>query len=482
LKGRDLPMTAHGAGVHYFMINSMCKCQSEFIVITFALAMSISSCSGGGGGGSNGGDSIVWGDWVYEPISNSLVRTQDINGDGASDILAAGYRYRKRSSCIDPTLVDCKEEEEIQEVASLYIQDVLNPGNFLAADVYPLSLLSRGRLHAVDLAVGDLDADGIPDLAIAEEEKCASSASSNCYISDAAYVETFSRYSFGSGGFLSHDLYNLKKYSLSCIAIGDLNADGLQDIAVGVWNTLSLMMNSSSSPGQVFNQRHLGDHPSTTVAIADINNDDLNDVVVTSPLDAAFTGNEMISVSMQEQPGGSRRFSLSGIYDIALDPNAEVDIFNPGVLAYDTAVADLNNDSLPDLVVVARDTHDSQKVSTVSVFMQDPMNIGKFFPAEVYIDTFAVKSVAIGDLNNDLLPDIAAGHESGVEILFQDPQTPGKFLIPSVTYSGMGGNIELEDMNGDDLTDIVGASSGNLYIRYQDAGNPGVFSGRMLLP
>jgi hypothetical protein len=113
-----------------------------------------------------------------------------------------------------------------------------------------------------------------------------------------------------------------------------------------------------------------------------------------------------------------------------------------------------------------------------------------------------INAVAIGDLNNDLLPDIAISHgpfyspnavTGGISILFQDQQIPGEFpsgvTYPSKTFAL---DVTLDDLNGDGLIDLVsldiddyfgpGETDAALYIRFQDINIPGAFSHPVVLP
>jgi hypothetical protein len=305
---------------------------------------------------------------------------------------------------------------------------------------------------AYSIASADFDLDGIPDFAFPQLS--------------AGSVRVLSEYKLGSGGFLSELEYSVGIQPVS-VAAGDLNVGGLHDIAVG-GEDLVLLENRPNSPGSAFSQRSLGIPNVSSIAIADINNDDRNDLAVTSE--------DSVIVLLQDSPP-----ALPGNFTVSAT-------YTAGTNTADVAIADLNNDSLPDLAVANR----GAGIGSISVHMQDPLNIGSFFPAVFYEEGMNANAVAIGDLNNDHLPDMAIANTDitarGISILFQDQQTPGMFLS-AVTYPGVSGpyDVAIADMNGDVLTDLVAADKssipkGSPYIRFHDINNPGIFSDRVALP
>ena len=432
--------------------------------------------SGGGGGGKNTFEWGEWGDWRVDRYD--ALATEDFNGDGAIDILTIGLRSRLRTKCSTPPDSYCYTTGENQRFVRLYLQDALNPGTFLAAEDYPTTV------HSITgfIDTGDLDQDGIPDVAGVRFIYGGSPFSAK-----SCRVEIFSQYVSGGGGFVSQEEY---KTGGTCgrISIGDLNDDGLPDIAIGGIEPV-LMINSPKSPGQSFSRHSFGDGQSINgyITVADINNDGRNDLTVTS-------GRSIIVYLQDSSPAKPGNYTVSGTYDTA--PVAV------GVATADIAVADLNNDSLPDLAVAALANVVGGE-SWVSVHIQDPLNIGEFLPASYYKGVGKiVDEIAIADLNNDLLPDIAISHRvdlpdvpsAGISILFQDPQAPGVFH-PSVIYPSntAHGEIALDDLNGDGLTDLVSFHSDEtvssfsdvgvaVYIRFQDINNPGTFLDRVVLP
>jgi hypothetical protein len=87
------------------------------------------------------------------------------------------------------------------------------------------------------------------------------------------------------------------------------------------------------------------------------------------------------------------------------------------------AVGDLDGDGNPDLVVADR----GGQRGAVSVLLQDPARGGVFLTANRYPGFYGPLGVAIGDLNDDGLPDIAAADGSRATLLLQQSASPGTF-------------------------------------------------------
>jgi hypothetical protein len=97
------------------------------------------------------------------------------------------------------------------------------------------------------------------------------------------------------------------------------------------------------------------------------------------------------------------------------------------------------------------------------------------------------EGIGIADLNNDTLPDIAVTyryissappHPGYVAIYLQDASTPGSFLTPTI-YSVQNDPwaLKLADLNADMAPDVivVNTESNSVSVLFQQTGNPGVF-------
>jgi photosystem II stability/assembly factor-like uncharacterized protein len=124
-----------------------------------------------------------------------------------------------------------------------------------------------------------------------------------------------------------------------------------------------------------------------------------------------------------------------------------------GTSPYAVAVADLNGDGKPDIVVA------NSGSNSVSVLIN--RGNGMFAPRVNYSASLQPHSVAIADVNNDGAPDIITGATGSPTISVLINHGDGTFA-PAVGYSAAGTvqQFVVADMNGDGFPDIV-AVSGN---------------------
>jgi hypothetical protein len=301
--------------------------------------------------------------------------TADLNGDHLPDIVSASFE--------DGAL-------------AVFFNDAKSPGTFNS----PLVLSSPG---ASQVAIGDMNGDGLPDLISADYN-----LSLFLQTSPGTFASPIPLYSGGA----------------NWVAVGDLNGDGIPDVAltdnVGVkvlMHTGAAAASTYAAPVAVFTQTvNSAFAGANLIAIADVNGDGLNDLVITDPGPAGGTA-PTVSVLLQD-PAHPGQFLAAVSYATAV-----------GSLARSIVVADVNGDGRPDIVIGGDDA--------VSVLLQDPTKAGTFLAATNYPVQDA-NQIAIADVNGDGLVDIIVGtgltHPSvgGVitnnpGVLLQSATAPGTF-------------------------------------------------------
>ena len=149
------------------------------------------------------------------------VRIADVNGDGLPDLIVAN-RGPGNDGSGSPGV-------------SVLLQDAAHPGSFLAAVTYSTPW------GAVDVAVGDLNGDGKPDLVVASLGPAPTGA-----------VSVLLQNTSSPGTFATASSYAGYGQPLS-VAIADLNGDGHPDIAVADGNSATVLLQSATSPGTFAN-------------------------------------------------------------------------------------------------------------------------------------------------------------------------------------------------------------------------------------
>lgn len=299
----------------------------------------------------------------------------DLNGDGFKDVVSASFA--------DGAL-------------RVFLNDKLSPGTFNA----PLVLASQG---ASQVAIGDMNGDGLPDLISAD-------------FNVSLFLQT-------SPGTFAAPI-SLSTGGANWVAVGDLNGDGAADVAltdnVGVkvlMHTGAASTTTFAAPVSVFTQTaNFNVTGANIIAIADVDGDGLNDLVITDP---GATGGMAPTVNvLLQNPASHGTFLAPVAY-----PVAQKD------LAQSIVVTDLQGSGHLDIVIGGQ--------QFVTVLLHDPANPGKFLAATVYTAPGA-NEIAVADINGDGKPDIVVSNgvthplQNGVVtthpgVLLQSATTPGTF-------------------------------------------------------
>jgi hypothetical protein len=354
---------------------------------------------------------------------SSSVAIADVNGDGKPDIIAvSGQGGPNGDGLIDVLLGN-------------------GDGTFK-----PVKTFDSGGGYPNSVVIADLNQDGKPDLVIA-----------NCGISiDGALCPSGSRgvvsilLGNGDGTFQTPATYDSGNFAAFQVAVGDVNLDGRLDVIVanecaeapictsggGVFVLLG-NGDGSFQPASALLRQSEG-----SMAIADVNADGRPDLLVLT--------------------GASNNFEavldvLLGNGDGSFQPPLGYQV--PGVVtAYGLAVADLNQDAKLDVVAAGVNGSPHAKVGVLLGNGDGTFTQGDSY----YTGGRDVFSVAVADVNGDGHPDLLVGNctstcvseDGSVGVLVGT----GYGFKPAALYdSGLSSaySVAVADLNGDGKPDIV---------------------------
>ncbi len=202
-----------------------------------------------------------------------------------------------------------------------------------------------------------------------------------------------------------------------------------------------------------------------SVVGADLNGDGKTDIVATYTFyETENTQEGFVAVFLQNpsQPGN---FLSPTTYPVGQAPLA-------------LAVADLNGDGKPDLVVANNQLVQADSASNhASVLLQDPANPGHYLAAVDFPTGLMPTAVAIADFNGDGKPDLILSDFTGISILVQNPAVPGTFLPYSeVTSTGFVDSVAVADLNRDGKPDLVATDGASVQVLLQTQSSPLTFA------
>jgi hypothetical protein len=466
---------------------------------------------------NNGTGGFLNGQGVYyaggiAPSSSSTAYVQpyavsiaDVNGDGIADVVSTNYYSGDVTVLLGngdgtvqlanhgyatggypntaPVLADFNGDGVLDLVVTddiysfAYLQG-FGDGSFRAAVNYYAPTTDNGELQAYDIATGDFNGDGFPDVVIGN---CCSDATAGITVFLSNGDGTLAPgVNYGTGGTWEY------------VAVADFNQDGKLDIATLDVSSGTIQIYNGAGNGTftVGPTAATGDIHSKTLIAADFNKDGFPDLAV------ANSTNQNLGVFLNNTLGNfsaETTLSLSGAPDqvLAADVNKDgkLDLLgleagcgcvavllgngdgtfgvendaSIGNIAFQIAVGDLNGDGNPDLVIAIDDTVGGEGIQVALGKGDGTFNTpsavypSTLQPNFLYLPTPSYLSLVDLDGNGKLDAVFTNSNYGTVGVMYGVGD--GTFFDP-VEYPTGGGayGLALADMNGDGAVDVITAN------------------------
>ncbi len=332
---------------------------------------------------------------------------------------------------------------------------------FLEATSY-----NTGNGDTNSIAVADVNGDGKPDLLVAN---C---ASDGCNTAGSGTVSVL--LGNGDGTFQPPVSYDTGGTDATSVVVSDINGDGKSDLVVanlcsGVANIqcfnspqaggVAVLFGNGDGTFEPAVSYSSGGYFARSVMVADLNGDRKPDIVVTNSCSQVVnfecSGPGVVGVLLATQNGSFRpvmRYNSGGVDAVSI------------------AIADVNGDQIPDLIVANSGSNGGQfKEGSVGVLLGS--GNGNFQAAANYAaGGYGAVSVAVADVNLDGNPDLIVGQTCEDSICLLGG-TVGILLGngtgsfgSAVNYGVGGGNVEsliVADLTGDGKPDVIAANGGS---------------------
>jgi hypothetical protein len=310
----------------------------------------------------------------------------------------------------------------------IFIAVLQGEGNGEFTSVYNLNLVGRS---AVSIAAADFNGDGKADIAALMDVAPFSSGE----------VQVF--FGNGDGTFVTPIVLPLSAHIVSFLAALDLNGDGIADLVASAQNTVSVWLGKAggtfSSPVSYSVQGgYLISGGPVSLAFGDFNGDGRIDIAIPSQVDGT------ISLLLGK---GNGNFSLGAIIPLSL--TVVPGDTRPGGPTF-LAAADFNGDGRLD---IAATLADSQNILSGGVAILLGKGDGTFeFPT---LNPEPATGIAIANLNRDGVPDlIVTGQVFGTAVVLGNGD--GTFSAPLTVFSQPLESLAVADFNNDGSADIAG--------------------------
>lgn len=234
------------------------------------------------------------------------------------------------------------------------------------------------------------------------------------------------------------------------LAVGDLNGDGRDDIAVASAFDNQVSVYLQTADGKLADRKqYAAQQGPDAIAVADVNQDGLDDVIV------SHWNHPSVGVLIQQTDGTLADMLLYAV------PQAGRD---------DIDIGDVNGDGLPDVVKM-----NGQGTSPdLSVLLQTTSATLEL-PISYHLSGDSYKSgLAVGDLTGDGKADVVVTHYGDATdpsrykvSLFKQQQDGSLLLVQSLLADTRMQPIEIADVNGDGRNDAITAGETHMQVYQQ---------------
>ena len=443
---------------------------------------------------------------IDDRFGSSVTSIGDLDGDGVDDIIAGadgddtgGTDKGAIHIMFMNTTGSVKSTVEIND-------DTTNDPFLNIGDFFGISVAS----------IGDLDRDGIPDIAVGAYEDDTGGDNRG-----AIHIISLTSLFPSGNGFVDStveindntangpSLSDGDAFGRSVASIGDLNRDGIPDIVVGAYADnaggtdkgaihIMFMNTTGSVKSTVEINDNTANGPSlstydffglSVASIGDLNRDGIPDIAVGAAGDSTGGSSRGAIHIMFMNTDGSVKSTVEINDNTANGPILNnTDFFGRSV----ASIGDLNRDGIPDIAVGATgdDAGGSGRGAIHIMFMNTTGSVKSTVeindttangPSLNGDGAFGESVASIGDLNRDGIPDIAVGatgddtggsYKGAVHIMFMntDGSVKSTVAINDTTANGPTLNTEdffgtfvasLGDLNRDGIQDIVVGANGD---------------------
>lgn len=412
------------------------------------------------------------GDNFYAYNAPAAVVTADFTGSGHPGIAVAQAQ------------IDQLTTQEKPGYVAVVLQNPNSPGTFQSSLHFATqgnpSAMAAGPLRAgmVDLAVANVNDSSVSVLLQSSAGAASYQTAVNLPVAPAGSSGTFSPEDVA--------ICDVNGDGNPDIVVGYVLEQTIEGILSSVGGGVSVLLQSASSPGTFQGASLIGSAPTESTSPAYPNS--VYGIACANLSGDTSAPADVVIASYFNYDGSGDYGTVSIFFHDPSNPGSflpRVDISTPGLL-HRVAIADVNGDGLPDIIVTCEEADATGVgISGVYVLLQNtPASPGAqpTFAAPVSYSSYTAMAVAVGDVNGDGLPDlvVVSSEPEGtgsINVLLNTPSAPGTFQAPAI-YEGLGNPVAvaLGELGNNTLLDIAIADGGGVAVLTNEASSEGTFN------